>query len=627
MLQKSLSILLAAVLLLGCMSPVFAEEPQPHWGENALARMEALGLFSGHYGEDYQPDDLMTRAMFVTVLGRMVDANPEFWDRDDLTLIFSDVDPDAYYAPYLSWAVHTGVVSGSGHGLFGPDELLTREQMAQMIANFLVVSGTELEPPSLANALQTGAQPENEAKLNEPEPGPDTEAAPAETLAVITPEMHEAAEAARETEAPAEQASDGSAAPEDAPAAQSGLALRTRDNSLQNVHRQMLGQKEAPLETEALLMGYFTDAADIAPWARVGVCLLVSQHVIGGRLNPDGGYRFDPQDGTTRAECAVLICRLLDLMRPAAQVLQDPVSLVLNDSYLELEVDAQTNLVASVFPMDVSNQTVVWYAEDPEILSVDIDGGIVALAPGETVVHAVCSNLIEELCVVRVMAPPEPEPEPETEAPTEPETEAPAEAETEAPAEPEPEAAIEAPDEPETVRTIGSADMSEHEKDLMIFGQDVADPRLYYSSDDAALAHQTVIVVKTWDLAEDGTKYTRTWNLQVHENIAATAQAIFDEIYEHPEMPVIHSMGGWRPNAGKSEHQPGLAIDINWLENYYCDPNGKAITGYYFKPGEDPYSIPVGGAIDQIFSKYGFIRGINWRSGYRDYMHYSFYGT
>ena len=111
------------------------------------------------------------------------------------------------------------------------------------------------------------------------------------------------------------------------------------------------------------------------------------------------------------------------------------------------------------------------------------------------------------------------------------------------------------------------------------------------------------------------------------QNIAATVERIFEEIYNLEEKPVIHSMGGWRPNAGKSEHKPGLAIDINWLENFYCDPNGKAITGYYFKPGEDPYSIPVGGSIDQIFAKYGFTRGIYWHSGYKDYMHYSFYGT
>ena len=56
-------------------------------------------------------------------------------------------------------------------------------------------------------------------------------------------------------------------------------------------------------------------------------------------------------------------------------------------------------------------------------------------------------------------------------------------------------------------------------------------------------------------------------------------------------------------------------------------PSGKVITGKKFDPENDPYSIPVGGEIEQIFEKYGFTRGIYWKSGYKDYMHFSFFGT
>ena len=136
----------------------------------------------------------------------------------------------------------------------------------------------------------------------------------------------------------------------------------------------------------------------------------------------------------------------------------------------------------------------------------------------------------------------------------------------------------------------------------------------------------TTIAVKTWDLNSSGEKYTRTWNLVVHQNIAPTVQAIFAEIYALDEKPVIHSLGGYRW-AGKSEHSVGLAIDINPNENYYCDPTGKPLSGSYFRPGTDPYSIPVGGNVDRIFNKYGFKRGIYWASGYKDYMHYSLFGT
>ena len=174
---------------------------------------------------------------------------------------------------------------------------------------------------------------------------------------------------------------------------------------------------------------------------------------------------------------------------------------------------------------------------------------------------------------------------------------------------------------------LANASMSKSQKLMMIFGTtNISDYRTVYSSSAEAQNHMTTIKVRTWDFDSSGEKYTRTWNLKVHENIAPTVQAIFDEIYALPEQPPIHSLGGFRWS-NRSEHSVGLAIDINARENYYCDPNGNALSGSYFRPDSDPYSIPVGGSIDQIFAKYGFTRGIYWRSGYKDYMHYSFFGT
>ena len=46
-----------------------------------------------------------------------------------------------------------------------------------------------------------------------------------------------------------------------------------------------------------------------------------------------------------------------------------------------------------------------------------------------------------------------------------------------------------------------------------------------------------------------------------------------------------------------------------------------------YDPKNNPYSFEVGGEVEQIFSKYGFTWGIYWKSGYKDYMHFSFFGT
>ena len=80
----------------------------------------------------------------------------------------------------------------------------------------------------------------------------------------------------------------------------------------------------------------------------------------------------------------------------------------------------------------------------------------------------------------------------------------------------------------------------------------------------------------------------------------------------------------WRGESSNSEHCCGLAIDINWEENYLID-NGVIISGKCYQPGINPYSIPTNGEVAKIMNKYGFSQGI-W--GNRcDYMHFSYFGT
>jgi hypothetical protein len=75
-----------------------------------------------------------------------------------------------------------------------------------------------------------------------------------------------------------------------------------------------------------------------------------------------------------------------------------------------------------------------------------------------------------------------------------------------------------------------------------------------------------------------------------------------------------------------SRHEGGIALDGD-RPVIYVAPNGTVIVGKKFDPENNPYSFEVGGEVEQIFKKYGFSRGIYWKSGYKDYMHFSFFGT
>lgn len=148
-----------------------------------------------------------------------------------------------------------------------------------------------------------------------------------------------------------------------------------------------------------------------------------------------------------------------------------------------------------------------------------------------------------------------------------------------------------------------------------------------YASKEEADRHMKTITVNVWDFAADGvTKVTKQRTIVVHENIAPTVQQIFKEIYEGKERFPIKNVGGysWRGETSNSEHCCGLAIDINWEENYLID-NGVIISGKCYQPGINPYSIPTDGEVAKIMNKYGFSQGI-W--GNRcDYMHFSYFGT
>ena len=47
--------------------------------------------------------------------------------------LFLDVPEDAYYAPWVRWAVERGMASGTGEGMFSPDAQCTTAQVVTML--------------------------------------------------------------------------------------------------------------------------------------------------------------------------------------------------------------------------------------------------------------------------------------------------------------------------------------------------------------------------------------------------------------------------------------------------------------------------------------------------------------
>ena len=149
-----------------------------------------------------------------------------------------------------------------------------------------------------------------------------------------------------------------------------------------------------------------------------------------------------------------------------------------------------------------------------------------------------------------------------------------------------------------------------------------------FTSAAEAEKYMVTIQIPVWKLNSSGKKYSSTATLKVHKKIAPTVKQIFKEIYQSDERFPIKDIGGygWRGAGSSSEHNLGVAIDINPNENYMCDNSGKALVGSFWRPGKNPYSISPDSDVVRIFEKYGFNWGVNWRSR-KDYMHFSYFGT
>ena len=131
-----------------------------HWAKEHILFTVSRGLFSGTSETTFSPNTTLTRGMFVTALGRLAGINPA----DYQTRKFTDVKADAYYAPYVNWAVSKGIVSGTTSTTFAPDSNITREQMAVIMKNYADKMGYSIPKTLEAVTFADNAQISSWAK-------------------------------------------------------------------------------------------------------------------------------------------------------------------------------------------------------------------------------------------------------------------------------------------------------------------------------------------------------------------------------------------------------------------------------------------------------------------------------
>ena len=105
-------------------------------------------LFEGTSPTTFAPHTDMTRGMLVTVLWRM-DGKPAVTGTNP----FDDVESGKYYENAVIWAAQNKIVEGYGEGKFGPNDDITREQMAAILWRYAQFKGYDVSVGENTNIL------------------------------------------------------------------------------------------------------------------------------------------------------------------------------------------------------------------------------------------------------------------------------------------------------------------------------------------------------------------------------------------------------------------------------------------------------------------------------------------
>ena len=127
-------------------SSSFSDVPEDAWYADAVAYCTQRELMDPASPDEFVPGGLMTRAMLAEALYRLndrpvvslegedFDSGSQEVDREheeeEAVYPFSDVDPEDPCADAILWAWQEGFIGGYDDGTFGPDDPITREQMA-----------------------------------------------------------------------------------------------------------------------------------------------------------------------------------------------------------------------------------------------------------------------------------------------------------------------------------------------------------------------------------------------------------------------------------------------------------------------------------------------------------------
>lgn len=114
----------------------FTDVADTAWYADAVQYAYERELMTGVSESEFAPDGTATRGQIVTILWRLA-GSPVV----NYAMRYADVDEGAWYGEAVRWAASTGVVTGYSESSFGPNDAITREQLAAILYRYVKTQG------------------------------------------------------------------------------------------------------------------------------------------------------------------------------------------------------------------------------------------------------------------------------------------------------------------------------------------------------------------------------------------------------------------------------------------------------------------------------------------------------
>lgn len=142
-------------------APVYSDVTDNAWYKEAVNYVTNEGLLVGISNDKFGPQEKVTRAMVATVMWRQCGA-----PQNDGNSKFKDVPNNQWYAQAISWGAEQGLVAGYTTDTFGPNDPVSRQQLASFIQRLAHKNGedTSIKDKSILKKYKDGKEVSSWAK-------------------------------------------------------------------------------------------------------------------------------------------------------------------------------------------------------------------------------------------------------------------------------------------------------------------------------------------------------------------------------------------------------------------------------------------------------------------------------